>query len=145
MTKRFDSDEFDPSWANESFEVVDGKPAFAILVDGKVKPCGLAEWDEWLEEHRAEKIIKQDHVGTHFISTVFLGFNPAGMTDVRPHWFETMIFDKSTQGERVELGGGRFHEVKIGDIIYEERYSTLEEARQGHGVAIAWLNANPQG
>src|SRR5258705_527950 len=113
------------------------KQRFAKLEDRKIIPCSLTEWAMWDPEH-VKRIIGRHETDTHLISTVFLGLDHAHFGNVRCHWFETMIFDKSAKGQRIDLGGVTF-ETKIGDDIYTERYSTLEEAERGHQAAIIWL------
>jgi hypothetical protein len=125
---------FVPSFGAESFG-----PRFAKLIEGKVIPCTLNEWVKWKEdEDDAVIIVARDETGTHLVSTVFLGLNHGYFGNVRAVWFETMIFDKSTQGEKIEFGGTVL-ETKIGKSIYCDRYSSLEEAYIGHGMALAWL------
>jgi hypothetical protein len=110
----------------------------AKLVDRKVVPCSLTEWAEWDPEHEKRRIGRHE-TETHLVSTVFLGLNHGWIgLDIRPIWFETMIFDK-TQRHELEVGGKLTGTWSIGETIYEERYSTLEEAEQGHQAAIAWL------
>ena len=60
----------------------------------------------------------QEHVGDFYVSTVKLPFDH-GFGDV-PLLYETMIFPK---GKWIEL--------------YLDRYSTEEEAREGHVKAVA--------
>jgi hypothetical protein len=97
------------------------KQRFAKLENRQIIPCTLTEWATWDPEH-AKRIIGRHETETHLVSTVFLGLDH-GWIGLRPVWFETMIFDKT----------------QLGDVIYEERYSTLDEAEQGHQAAIAWL------
>jgi hypothetical protein len=133
---------FDPDFAPDPLSEIESKfgPSFAKLVEGQVIPCSLEEWCAWkMEEGDAPKIVARDETETHLISTVFLGLNHSDFGNVRAVWFETMIFDKSTQGEKIEFGGTVVLETKLGENIYCDRYSTLEEARIGHRMALAWL------
>src|SRR4029077_459766 len=111
---------------------------FAKLNDRQIVPCTLTEWSMSWDREREKRVIGRHETETHLVSTVFLGLNHACYFGVRPQWFETMIFDK-TQRHELELDGKLTGEWTIGDVIYEERYSTLEEAEQGHQAAIAWL------
>jgi hypothetical protein len=113
------------------------KQRFARLEDRKIVACSLTEWATW-DPECVKRIIGRHETETHLVSTVFLGLDHAFYSDVRPRWFETMIFDK-TQRYELELDGKLTGEWTNGDVIYEERYSTLEEAEQGHQAAIAWL------
>jgi hypothetical protein len=91
-----------------------------------------------LSFERVNRIIGRHQTVTHLVSTVFLGLDHAFYNDARPQWFETMIFDK-TQRHELQLGSKLIGTWTLGDVIYEKRYSTLEEAEQGHQAAIAWL------
>jgi hypothetical protein len=115
------------------------KQRFAKLGDRQIVPCTLTEWSMW-DREREKRIIGRHETETHLVSTVFLGLDHAFYSEVRPQWFETMIFDK-TQRHELELGGKLTGEWTIGETVYEERYSTLEEAEQGHQAAIEWLKA----
>jgi hypothetical protein len=116
------------------------KQRFAKLQDRQIVPCTLSEWAMWDPEH-VKRIIGRHETETHLVSTVFLGLDHGWIgLDTRPIWFETMIFDK-TQRHELELGGKLTGTWTIGESVYEERYSTLEEAEQGHQAAIAWLEA----
>lgn len=92
-----------------------------ILVDGVVKMVGQQEWREWAVNWENRRVALSQIDGFK-ISTVFLlidhGYNGV------PLWFETMIFSRSFSGDE-----------------YQTRYSTLEEAKEGHEAAKAWLEA----
>jgi hypothetical protein len=116
------------------------KQHFAKLQDRQIVPCTWNELEMWDPEH-VKRIIGRHETETHLVSTVFLGLDHGWIgLDTRPIWFETMIFDK-TQRHELELGGKLTGTWTIGESVYEERYSTLEEAEQGHQAAIAWLEA----
>ncbi len=76
-----------------------------------------------------EKIVKQEYIGDKFVSTVFLGIDHgypiwSGHTEnYRPVVFETMIHD----------------ETKDEWLNYQERYSTWQEAEEGHKRAVEWV------
>jgi hypothetical protein len=112
---------------------------FAKLEDRKIVPCTLTEWSIW-DKEREKRVIGRHETETHLVSTIFLGLNHARFFSARPQWFETMIFDK-TQRHELELGDKLTGQWTIGETVYEERYSTFEEAEQGHQAAIAWLKA----
>jgi len=100
------------------------EPRYAKLIGDEVVECSLLEWAKMFEGR--QRVIKQETVGDRYwISTVFLGLNH-GWRDARGVWFETMIFDNCTRDEE--------HEFR--EHIYCERYSTMEEARRGHLVAV---------
>jgi hypothetical protein len=87
-------------------------------------PIGMERWSSLFSEPR--------HVGEDFpvlngrkfhVSTVWLGLDHSfSRYPSRPIIFETMIFP-----------GGVF------DELYQDRYSTLTEARAGHWRALRWL------
>src|SRR4029077_10341131 len=133
---------FDPDQPEKSIDdwfAAKTKQRFARLEDRKILSCSLTEWAMW-DPERMKRIIGRHETETHLVSTVFLGLDHSWINlHARPLWFETMIFDK-TQGHELELGDKLTGEWIVGDVIYEERYSTLKEAEQGHQAAIAWLN-----
>ena len=87
-----------------------------ILVGHKAQQCeDWREWGQWFET--ADRRVAQETYNGVRISTVFLGIDH----DFRggpPLLFETMIF------------GGKHDQ-------YQERYSTWEDAEDGHRVARA--------
>ena len=117
-------------------------PQYAKLVDDKVIPLNVEEWCQWISEGDGQcgRRVDRYETDTHLVSTVFLGINHNWIRHVRPVWFETMVFDKATQGQPIELMGNIVG-TNFGDEIYCERYTTFEEALRGHQTAIAWLNA----
>lgn len=89
-----------------------------ILKNKKPVPCDdQIEWGIYMiDNKKVNNTILPD--GTH-ISTVFLGLDHAySFENTTPILFETMIF-----------GNPKFEN-------YQERYSTWEEAEQGHQKAI---------
>lgn len=86
--------------------------------------CDAVEWARWFKDEDA-RVIARNHVWDDvLVSTIFLGIDHRfGVGDAV--LYETMIFDQS---------GGRSHE------LYQERYSTRQEALEGHRKAIAWAN-----
>lgn len=77
----------------------------------------VIEWGKWFEA--ANRVVKQTTLpdGT-FISTVFLGLNH-NYSGGQPLLFETMIFNSNENRED-----------------YQERYTTWEQAEEGHQKAI---------
>jgi hypothetical protein len=134
---RLDPDQ--PEKSIDDWSAAKTKQRFAKLEDRQIVPCTLTEWAMW-DPERVKRIIGRHQTQTHLVSTVFLGLDHGWIgLDTRPIWFETMIFDK-TQRRELELGGKLTW--TIGESVYEQRYSTLEEAEQGHQAAIAWLKIN---
>lgn len=81
----------------------------AILEGTKVVPCDdILKWGEWME--RPDRLLWKDKVGDILVSTVFLGLDHG--FGGQPIWFETMTFGD--------------------DLERMERYSTYEEAINGH-------------
>lgn len=80
----------------------------------------LFEWAEWLET--ADRQIGKDKINKTIISTVFLGVNH-NFQKGKPLLFETMIF------------GGKHDQ-------YQERYSTWEEAKEGHKKAVKLVKSS---
>lgn len=97
-------------------------------------------FDRWLEaiqrgEGANHRVIDQTQVGLARVSTVFLGLDHSYAGE-DPLWFETMIFGPRRD---VEI----FGKIKSlrSDLGYQERYTTLEQAKEGHAKAIAWCKA----
>lgn len=56
-----------------------------ILVDGEPVPePDVIKWSNWFQDHNEERILKQDRIGSFFVSTVFLALAFDGMGD--PCW-----------------------------------------------------------
>lgn len=96
---------------------------FYLNEDHSVRECGMCEWATQFEEmaknntkHVAEETVNGKHV-----STVWLGLNHNYFGGV-PLIFETMIFEEDSSSD-----------------IYCERYSTWDEALEGHKKAIHWV------
>ena len=84
-------------------------------------PLTLEDWSVLFEDEKY-KIVKQEHVDGHFVSTVWLGLNHSFLRDAPPLIFETMIFTEDERG---------------GEKMW--RYSTLEDALAGHDKAVQEL------
>jgi hypothetical protein len=82
-------------------------------------PCSLLEWAMWCEREPTARIVKQTHVGTLLVSTVFLGINHNWdpNPDAEPLLFETMIFDDLNDA-------------------YQTRCTTWDQAELMHEVAV---------
>lgn len=70
-----------------------------------------------------DRKVGRDVVGEHIISTVFLGFDHS-YGDGPPLLFETMIFN--------EIGCQAYES-------YQPRFSTWDEAIEGHAAAVAMV------
>lgn len=105
------------------------KTKFILDENKNVIPATLYEWGEWLENPKNIhlRIIKQDVVNDMQISTVFIGLDHGypefheGKDLYKPLIFETMVFK------------GR-SEIRCCD-----RYSTWDEAKEGHLKAVEWV------
>ena len=92
------------------------------ILDGhKVVPVDLMTWAHWFE--KADRHIAQTIQGNVRVSTVFLGLDHQ-WGEGPPILFETMIF------------GGKHDQ-------YQKRYSTWDEAEQGHRVACKLAGIKP--
>lgn len=98
---------------------------YFLLPDKTYRPAELMEWSEQFEEmskantrHVGDDVVLGKHV-----STVWLGLDH-NFGGGEPLVFETMIFSE--------------HEPS--SDIYMERYSTWDEAVDGHQKAIEWVN-----
>src|SRR6185437_3643792 len=94
---------------------------YYILRGKEVVPCGdVLEWGEWFQT--AERHVAKTQVGPLTVSTVFLGLNHQFFGGA-PLLFETMIFGSHAGDEY--------------DESYQDRYSTWDEAVEGHATAVA--------
>lgn len=102
-------------------------PKFYILRDLKLVQVGLYEWATWLQD--MQNRIDLTTIGGVEVSTVFLGvdhnFCFSDLTNYRPILFESMIF------------GGPLD-------MFQWRYSTLGEAKQGHSELVAAVREGRQ-
>lgn len=98
--------------------------SFRIVKNGKLVPASTSEWSEWFRNPQSEgRIVGNDHVGGIRVSTVCLGMNH-GLGNEGCLWFETMIFGAEMYND------------------YQERYETLEQAKEGHLKAVAMVKGS---
>lgn len=92
--------------------------------DHTYREATLEEWSEQFEH--MDRHVGNDMIHGKHVSTVWLGLdhNHAGLFSNEPLLFETMVFS----------------EYHGGTDIYMDRYSTWDEAVQGHQKAIEWVN-----
>src|SRR5579872_1108631 len=91
------------------------------ILDGReVKSVDLMTWARGSENH--DRRIDFTNLGKVRVSTVFLGLDH-NFLGKRPHIFETMVF-------------GRFDTLDL----YCKRYSTYDEAEDGHIAVVAICN-----
>jgi len=80
-------------------------------------PCSLTEWTQSF--NKSSRIVKQDYIGTFFVSTVFLGMDHS-FGGAKPLYFESMVFSNTG----------------LADEFPAERYETWEEAYKGHILVV---------
>ena len=94
--------------------------------DHTYTPCDLMTWSNQSEKLWKEnkKHVADEDVNGKRVSTVWLGLdhNFLGIGS-KPLLFETMVFDKPSTGQD----------------IYMDRYTTWDEAVDGHKKAIQWV------
>ena len=83
---------------------------YILTKDKKIKQVSLMTWAKWFEGE--DRIVKREVVGKFTISTVFLGIDHNFSDKGKKLLFETMVFGDEEQ--------------------YQERYSTYQEALEGH-------------
>jgi hypothetical protein len=83
---------------------------YYIMINGEVEHTD--DVNQWSESFNNDRKVRHDVLDDISISTVFLGIDHSHGGSV-PILFETMVF------------GGEFDQ-------YQERYSTIEEAIEGH-------------
>lgn len=94
------------------------------ILKGKtpVRCDSVMEWAEWF--HKANRKVATDTVGDVTVSTVFLALDHNYGSDGSPVLFETMVF-------------GGVHDQMC------RRYSTWDEAAEGHKVACLEVFGDP--
>lgn len=85
-----------------------------------VTECTLEEWMTMIKS--GCRHISENDLGDYIVSTVFLGLNHS--INDKPEFFETMLYNKKDN---------QF-------LDYQARYSTYDEAIDGHQKAIDWFN-----
>lgn len=98
----------------------------SMYFDRDGNPIDLQEWVRLFEQDRTVSYTEfTSAAGSQVrVSTVYLGLNH-NYSDVGPPLiFETMVFCEDYSGE------------------YQKRYSTEDEAIEGHATAVAWARAN---
>ncbi len=93
----------------------------AIYFDRQGREMQLMDWGSKFED-KEYQIVKQDRIVKYFVSTVWLGINHRFMRQGPPLIFETMVF---VDDEKDPLNE------------YQEKYSTEEEALNGHEDVIS--------
>ncbi len=96
------------------------KNMYYILQGKQVSP--IDDMTIWATNLSSSRSIGNDTIGNSVISTVFLGINHRH-GEGEPLLFETMIF----QGKHDQ---------------YQERYSTYEEAEEGHKRAVEMVKSD---
>jgi hypothetical protein len=93
---------------------------YTLDKDNKPVKSNIIQCGEWMEDNPGVESVKQEHIGDVYISTVFLGLDHAWNSNIPVLW-ETMIF------------GGEHDQ-------YQERYTSYEDAIEGHKLAIELIN-----
>ena len=88
--------------------------------DKTYRVCSTLEWGNQFEH--MDRKVGDDVINSYHISTIWLGLDH-NYFGGEPLLFETMVFDK--------VGGGT--------DIYMRRYSTWDEAVEGHKRAVQWV------
>jgi hypothetical protein len=113
------------------------------ILDGKIPvPCeDLLEWAQWIEKHQQDRVVKQEYIGTMWVSTVFLGLDHDHFRKGPPLLFETMIFRDANEQDRQEhreFGfSGKIQHVTVDDSPMWRTY-TWELALEQHDEAVEW-------
>lgn len=91
--------------------------------DHTYKPCSFQEWGQQVQRltEQNKKHVAYDVINGYRVSTIWLGIDHDWLNDGPPLLFETMIFLPNDQEE------------------YCDRYTTWEQAVEGHQEAIHWV------
>ncbi len=101
------------------------KPGWRYVLDAEGEPHpepDLLKWGAWFET--ADRVLKQDWIGSVYVSTVFLGMDHNWVAGPPLLW-ESMAF---SDGEDIE----------------QDRYSTRAEAIAGHERMVAHVRKMQQ-
>ncbi len=92
--------------------------------DKTYRPCELDEWSNQFENMSIQGVrhVAEDFINGCHVSTIWLGMNHNYFGGV-PLLLETMVFDTPHSG----------HD------IYMKRYTTWEQAVEGHKKAVQWV------
>src|SRR5579863_7102806 len=92
--------------------------------DKSITPCDIMKWSKQFSSmsDNNERHVGDDLIGDIRVSTVWLGADQGGI-DGKPLLFETMVFPSK-------------HSPRD---IYYGRYSTWNEAVEGHKKAMQWV------
>ena len=92
------------------------------ILDNNHNPVSapIMEAAQWMDENPNRKIVKQEYVDDIHVSTVFLGLDHSWTGKIPVLW-ETMIF------------GGEHDN-------YQERYTSYQDALEGHQKALNLVN-----
>lgn len=100
-----------------------------MYFDRKGNPMSMMEWDDKVRDYDYKiikqdkvKIVSKDKVDEYLVSTIWLGLNHAHF-ESHKLIFETMIFKVNSSRD-----------------VYMERYSTEEQAIEGHSYAVENLD-----
>lgn len=95
---------------------------FYLNEDHTYVPCDIGTYNAQMLRLKKSnrRHVAVDEIKGYLISTVWLGVN-SFLRALRPLVFETMVFDNNL------------------DEVYIARYSTWEEAEEGHKKAVQWV------
>lgn len=96
------------------------KMMYYLNEDKTYRQCGVLEWGHQFQT--MDRHVGDDIINDHHVSTVWLGMDHNFYGGV-PLLLETMVFD-SPRG---------------GNDIYMRRYTTWEQAVEGHKEAVQWV------
>ncbi len=106
---------FKPSWAG-TYKLDENKNAI---------PCSTEEWGEQIQymKENHTKHVADENIDGKRISTIWMGLDHQWHDNGPPLLYETMVFDEADKGYD----------------IYCTRYSTWQEAEEGHKKAVKWV------
>lgn len=92
-------------------------------------PITLDQWGWLLQRGEEYRRLAEDHVGSYWVSTVWLGLNHGYMPNQPPLIFETMVFATANS------------EPDFSSPPECKRYSTREAALAGHAELVTLIRA----
>jgi hypothetical protein len=96
---------------------------FYVLEGKEVRGATMEEWEAWSRTQGDVRVVAKHELGGKRVSTVFLGLEHGFNQNGLPLLFETMVFPRDSYDEE-----------------YMERYTTWDEAVEGHWRAVEMVD-----
>lgn len=111
--------------------------------DGNRVPGGQVEVMLWFNDKLGDwdyKCVETTHTDGFVVSTVWLGLDHNHSDEGPPLIFETMVFQKKGWDDRESDDPDNIGMIDLACV----RYSTLEQAKDGHEELVFWVAHDPE-